>query len=112
MPTGDGSTPIDTFQSDRHFQIWRYEVGHAQLLLRSVKGDHHASRIDVLFKDVKAIDLPTRFAGLQIERDGDQYAVSGAGWSGHVIAAACFQAKDTDEYYSPSPFTHSWISTT
>jgi hypothetical protein len=41
-----------------------------------------------------------------------QYAVSGAGWSGHVIAAACFQAEDTDEYYSPSPFTHSWISTT
>src|SRR4051794_7357175 len=70
MPTGDGSTPIDTFESDRHFQIWRYEVGHAQLLLRSVKDDHHASRIDVLFKTVKAIDLPTRFDGLQIERDG------------------------------------------
>jgi hypothetical protein len=107
MPTGDGPTPIDTFESDRHFQIWRYEVGHAQLLLRSVKGDRHASRIDVLFKAVKAIDLPTKFDGLQIERDGDQYAVSGVGWSGGVIAGACFQAEDAGEYYDPSPFAHS-----
>jgi len=107
MRTGDGSTPIDTFESDRNFQIWRYEVGHAQLPLRSVKGEHHASRIDVLFKAVKAIDLPTKSDGLQIERDGDQYAVSGVGWSGRVIVGACFQAEDAGEYYNPSPFAHS-----
>jgi hypothetical protein len=107
MPTGDGSAPIDAFESDRHFQIWRYEVGHAQLLLRSVKGDQHSSRVDVLFKAVEAIDLPTRFDGLEIERDGDQFAMSGAGWSGRVIAGACFQAEDAGEYYSPSPFAHS-----
>jgi hypothetical protein len=107
MPTGDGSRPIDTFESNGHFQIRRYEVGHAQLLLRSVKGDHHASRIDVLFKAVKAIDLPTRFGGLQIVRDGDQYAVSGVGWSGRVIAGGCFQAEDAGKYYNPSPFAHS-----
>jgi hypothetical protein len=101
MPTGDSSTAIATFESHRHFHIWRYEVGHAQLLLRSVKGDHHASRIDVLFK---AIDLPTKFDGLQIERDGYRYAVSGADWSGCVIAGACFQAEDAGEYYNPSPF--------
>lgn len=106
MPSRDSSTSIDTFESDRHFQVWRYEVGHAQLLLRSVKGDDHGSRIDVLFKAVQAIDLPTTFDGLQIERDGDRYAVSGIGWSGGVIAGACFQAEDAGEYYEPSPFVH------
>jgi hypothetical protein len=107
MPTGDGSTPIDTFKSDRHFQLWRYEVGHAQLLLRSVKGDHHASRIDMLFRAVKIIDLPTKFDGLQIQRDEGQYAVSGVGWSGRVLAGACYQAEDAGEYYDPSPFAQS-----
>jgi hypothetical protein len=101
MPTGDSSTPIDTIESDRHFQAWRYEVGHAQLLLRSVKDDHHASRVDVLFKGVKAIDLPTKFDGFQIERDGDQYAVSGVGCSGRVIAGACCR---------PGPEKHSFAA--
>lgn len=78
MPAGDSSTAIDTFGSDRQFQIWRYEVGHAQLLLRSMKGDQHASRIDVLFTAVEAIDLPTRFDGPRIERDGYQYARVGS----------------------------------
>ena len=57
-----------------------------------------------LFEAVEAVDLPTTFDGLQIERDGDQYAVSGAGWSGRVIAGACFQAEDAGEYDKPSPF--------
>jgi hypothetical protein len=107
MPAGDRQTPIDTFESGRHFQIWRYEVGHAQLLLRSVKGDHDASRIDVLFKAVEAIDLPTRFDGLQIMRERDQFALSGAGWSGRIIAGSCFQAEDVGEYLDPSPFADS-----
>jgi len=46
----------------------------------------------------------TKFDGLQIERDGYHYAVSGADWSGCVIAGACVQAEDAGEYYNPSPF--------
>jgi hypothetical protein len=107
MPTGNRPTPVDSFESDRQFQVWRYEVGHAQLLLRSVKDDDHASRIDVLFKGVKVIDMPTKVDGLRVERDGDQYALSGVGWSGRVIAEACWQAEDAGEYYHPSAFAQS-----
>lgn len=107
MPSGDSETAIDTFESDRHFQIWRYEVGHAQLLIRSVKSDLHSSRVDVLFKAVQAIDLPTRFDGLHVERVGVQYAVSGVGWSGRVIAGACFKVEDAGDYNDPGPFAHS-----
>ena len=106
MPADD-PTPIDVFESDRRFQVWRYEVGHAQLLVRSVKGDHGPSRIDVLFKAVEAIDLPTRFDGLQIAREGKQFILSGVGWSGRVIAGACFQAEDLAEYFDPGPFADS-----
>lgn len=107
MPPDDRSAPIDTFESSRHFQVWRYEVGHAQLLLRSVKSEPHDSRIDVLFKNVKTIELPTSFSGLKIEREGEQFVVSGIGWSGGVTAGACFQAEDDGEYFDPSPFAQS-----
>ena len=63
------------FESDRHFQMWKYGVSHAQLLLRSVKGAAHSTRIDVLFVNVKRLDLPTSLNGLRIERADDEVVV-------------------------------------
>ena len=107
MPVGDTALFIDAFESHRHFELWRYEVGHAQLLLRSVKSDQNQTRIDVLFKVVEAIDLPTSFDGLRLERHDNAFGLSGVGWSGSVIAGACFRAEDTGEYFDPSPFADS-----
>jgi len=93
------------FASDRRFQLWAYKVGHAQLLLRSVKGDGHQTRLDVLFKNVHRVELPTLMQGLVIaERPDGGYDVSGDGWSGQVQAGTCVTAEDAGEYFDPSPF--------
>jgi len=52
---------------DRTFELWRYSVGHAQLLLRSTKSDEWATRVDVGFKNVEYIQLPTLMNRLAIE---------------------------------------------
>ena len=106
--TSNDSAPVRTFYSDRHFQVWRYEVGHSQLLLRSVKASGHDSRIDVLFKAVDSICMPTSLDGLTIERDGDSFALSGREWEGSITAGSCYQAEDGDEYFDPSPFEASF----
>lgn len=82
-------------------------VSHAQLLLRSVKDQDNESRIDVLFKAVESIDLPTTFTGLDLRQEGEGFLASGLGWSGWVRAAACYVAEDAGEYYEPSAFASS-----
>src|SRR5689334_11720122 len=93
------------YQSERRFQVWRYEVGHSMLLLRSTKGDQHATRVDVLFKPVKRLDLPTAFDGLTVERAGEgRFDLRGDGWSGSVHATTVSVTEDEGEYFDPSPF--------
>jgi hypothetical protein len=106
--TSSPAKSVQQYESNRRFQVWRYQVGHSQLLLRSVKSAAHASRIDVLFKGVDAIELPTSFDGLVIERDGQRYVLSGRGWAGSIVAGACFEAEDDGEYFDPSPFEASF----
>ena len=96
--------PEPEFESDRHFQIWTYGVGHAMLLLRSVKSEDHATRVDVLFVAVDHLDLPTSFDGLRVERSGDTFQLAGNGWTGSVKAANMAHAEDDGEYFDPSPF--------
>lgn len=100
--------PVRAYESDRRFQLWRYQVGHSQLLLRSVKATDHPSRIDVLFKVVEAIQLPTAFVGLTIRQDGGKYLLEGHDWCGGIAAGACFVAEDDGEYFDPSPFETSF----
>jgi hypothetical protein len=92
------------FESDRHFQMWKYGVGHAQLLLRSVKDETHSTRIDVLFVAVERLDLPTTLNGLRIQRVDDHFRLSGADWQGSVAAGNVAHAEDDGEYNDPSPF--------
>jgi len=115
-----------SFNFDRRFQIWRYTVSHAQLLFRSTKSELLSTRIDVLFKGVISIKLPTLFDGLRVQELGDAtdgdptvmlgawdplnrrfYEVSGNSYRGYVVAAAVFWAEDDGEYYSPSQFESS-----
>ena len=77
--------------------MWRYGGGHAQLLLRSVKADSNASRIEVLFKAVKTIDLTSSCDGLCLRREGDlclaPSTVIGAGRAtGDLDARATFRS--------------------
>jgi hypothetical protein len=98
------------FQSERTFQVWRYEVGHRLLLLRSVKDAQHPSRIDVLFLDTDHIDLPTSFPGLLIQQaDDGRYLLSGDGWHGEVRAARVADREDDGEYFEDGPFEAAFV---
>lgn len=55
----------------RTFSIHLYWVSHGLLLLRSGKDRNHATRIDILFQDVRWMALPAWFEGIRIER-GEQ----------------------------------------
>jgi hypothetical protein len=112
------------FGSDRQFQIWKYIVGHRQLLVRSVKSADNPTRIDVLFKGVSQFHLPTILRGLFIaegteteiresfllqqsaaEKKGLKvFTVRGVDFVGYVTALIVATHEDEGEYYDPSFF--------
>jgi hypothetical protein len=97
------TTPADRFTSERDFQVWAYTVGHGQLLLRSTKSEAVATRVDVVFKNVRHVDLPTSMTGLHIEKAGERrYLLGGADWSGEVDAGVMVVAEDDGSYEDPS----------
>ena len=51
---------------ERKFQVWEYWISHSQLLLRSHKTVTHAQNIDIIFIDVKYIELPTFMTDLEV----------------------------------------------
>ena len=73
---------------DRKFQVWRYTVGHKQMLLRSVKSEQAGTRIDVLFKAVEYICIPTTIENIVIEEVKGSTApvlISSLGWQIPVL---------------------------
>ena len=52
---------------DRRFQVWSYSVSHRLLLLWSTKSAEHPSQVDVLFEDVRAMELATTLLALRID---------------------------------------------
>ncbi|MFH9823200.1 MULTISPECIES: hypothetical protein [Streptomyces] len=57
-------------QWDRDFKIWNYSFSYSSLLLRSAPKFDQDLRVDVLFSNVKRMNIPVKFAGLSIE-DGE-----------------------------------------
>lgn len=105
----------------RRFQIWTYTVSHRQLLLRSTRDDRHATRCDILFKNVARIDLPAMIDDLEIEAaaegeipasvlqlgaderwDRTVFRIRGRNCVGYVVAGVVACAEDEGEYYVPS----------
>ena len=107
--------PLDSraFDPTRTFQMWRYNVSHAQLLLRSTKDDRVATRIDVLFKGVRMVKLPTTMTALEVMGshpaggEDRRYTVRFAGGEGYVVAAVAAVVEDDGEYHEPSAFVFS-----
>lgn len=114
---------FDAKRFERRFQVWLYTVGHSQLLLRSPKTGSLSTRVDVLFKNVAAIQIPTLFDNLTItEATKDEtialhpqlgswafeerkvFIINGAGFLGYVVAGAWFWHEDGLEYNDPSHF--------
>jgi hypothetical protein len=47
-------------------QLWSYAVGHKRLLLRSVRSASRATQVDILFKDVALIHIPSSLNDLEV----------------------------------------------
>lgn len=92
------------FESSRSFFIVSYSVGHGLLLLRSRKTAQNMTRLDILFQDVRALELRSWFEGLRIIEVGEEYlsgcqsnpvemiepgnkiyAIEGIQWKGYII---------------------------
>lgn len=108
-------------QSSRHFEIWRYSVSHAQLLLTSVKrsGQDSDKRIEILFKNVAAMNIPTSFDGISIIRQEPDiggisdhitsflkgrhfYRISTTAFDGWIIAGSATTSENNGDYSDPS----------
>ncbi len=113
----------EIFSSDRNFRNWGYTVSLTQLLLRTVKTDKHATRIDILFQFVWAINMRTSLQGISITEEADEervnqllpkcppdgakrkiFVVRSSNSVGYVIAGMVGSHEDTGHYNDPSPF--------
>jgi hypothetical protein len=66
LNTDDQFVPgAELFRSDRAFTVWAYTISHSQLLLRT-RTTENQSRIDILFKPVRAMKLRIEYDGLVI----------------------------------------------
>ena len=111
------------YESDRTFSIFGYAMSHGLLLLRSGKSNEHANtRADVLFQDVRAMEIRTWFKGMRIEVEEsleflkDQrsnpaqiiepgnkiYSIRSSGWEGFVVAGLVSFVEDSGELFDPS----------
>ena len=119
----------DEFGFRRRFELWSYVVSHGQLLVRSNKSNEWSTRIDILFKDVVVMEIPTLFDEILVRRSSQEEArslqdrlggvpterrklfiVQGLNFSGYVVAGAVFWHEDQGEFYDNSYFEKSWVS--
>jgi hypothetical protein len=108
-------------KSARTFVIYRYIDGHGLLLLRSRKTDRYPTRFEILFKDVRAMEVRCWFDGISIEEvDPDYlapfksnpiellepgnrvYSLRGSNWQGFVLGGSVFTNEDDREFRAPS----------
>lgn len=93
----------------------------ARLLLRSTKSDAFATRVDVLFQNVKVVNIPTSLDGLVVsEAEAEEaerispetallpaegarvFTVRSGSFVGYIVAGVCVVAEDEGEYFEPS----------
>ncbi|OKI53958.1 hypothetical protein AMK17_23185 [Streptomyces sp. CB00072] len=54
------------FGSDLTFRVWRYGIGHSQLLLRATSDESESEGVDIHFEGVAAVRLVMRYEALQL----------------------------------------------
>ena len=98
-------------------------MSHGLLLLRSGKSNEHANtRVDVLFQDVRALEIRAWFKGIRIEEEDSPdflknqrskpvelvepgnkiYSIRSSGWEGFVVAGPVEFIEDSGELFGPS----------
>lgn len=110
----------EIFESRRKFILESYSAGHGFLLFRSNRTAEDANILDVLFTDVRAMELRAWSDGLKIEASNSTtfsdsptnptmmienglrvYTVKGTGWSGFVVAARLVHKEGTSAPKTP-----------
>jgi hypothetical protein len=111
---------MDPFSSPRSFQVWLFTVTHRTLLLRSVKDTNNATRIDILFKQVRHLYIPSQFNGLDVVEGeflgvpenlraslkvGEKiYRMTSPAFDGWIVATTCAWHEDNGDYGDDSYF--------
>ncbi|MFF9176047.1 hypothetical protein [Streptomyces sp. NPDC014793] len=54
------------FKSDRTFRVWRYGIGHSQLLLRAVPDSENPACLDLRFEGVSAMQLVQQYKTIEL----------------------------------------------
>lgn len=112
---------LTSFKSPRKFSVFGYSISHGTLLLRSGRSDEHDLRLDVLIKDVRALEIRSWFEGIEIievepsflndfpSKPIDMldvglkvYALLGTGWRGFVVGGGVFFHEDNAGFMEPS----------
>jgi hypothetical protein len=111
------------YQSERMFSIYGYAMSHGLLLLRSGKSNEFPkTRVDVLFSDVRVLEIRAWLKGIAIEEVQDPqflsgqnskpmemvepgikvYALSSSNWRGFIVAGGVSFTEDEGEIRGPS----------
>lgn len=119
------------YASGRIFQLFSYGVTHGLLLFRSCKSDVDATRVDILFQDVRAMELRCWFEGIEIveeetasflarspsrpvpmfDKEIRFYRLKGTGWEGFVVAGSVAHLEDDGEFFDPSGLLEDTVRT-
>jgi len=108
------------FASDRKFVLVSFQIGHGQLLFQSGKSEVCPTRLSVLIKDARAMEIRSRSTGLSIEEVDpavlagrasrpDQtlehghkvFLLRGEDWEGYVIGGVVLVSEDQKEFMEP-----------
>jgi hypothetical protein len=111
------------YESDRLFSVFGYCMSHGLLLLRSGKSNETPdTRVDVLFRDVRAMEIRAWFKGIRVEEVDDPrflddqtskpvemiepgnkiYALMSAGWQGFIVGGVVSFNEDDGDLCGPS----------
>jgi len=91
--------PVDPIELDRYFRVWRYGVGHSQLLLHARASDDELEHLNVLFEDVRAVKLRSSYQPLILRPADDEIRAE-------MLTFADIPARHRHRYLSlilPSP---------
>jgi hypothetical protein len=59
-------TEVLIYESDRHFELWNWSVSHSDLILRSNRTSDLSTRVEILFKNVRAAGIASSFRNLRV----------------------------------------------
>ena len=105
------------------FKWWEYNVSHGQLLIRGPKTNERPTQVDILFKSVTLVNLPTYFDDICIyhsdkfklseyrkytEVSREIYRIRWSDGEGYVIAIAMFHDESDREFHEESPLFSRW----